>query len=76
MVFSTFLPQLTILHASFDKRARLTSEALLLFQARSQHTSFRRTNDMYNEETNHYYVDLDGIRLVFEDGKLVGWYRP
>ena len=26
---------------------------------------------MYNEETNHYYVDLDGIRLVFEDGKLV-----
>lgn len=31
---------------------------------------------MYNEETNHYYVDLDQIRLVFEDGKLVGWYRP
>lgn len=75
MVLSTFLPQLTILHAPFDKRARLTSEALLLFKARSQHI-IQEDNDMYNEETNHYYVDLDGIRLVFEDGKLVGWYRP
>lgn len=35
-----------------------------------------------NEELGHYYVDCDGIRLVYEcvDGvsypKLVGWYRP
>ena len=31
---------------------------------------------MYNEELNHYYIDIDGIRLVFEDGQLIGWYRP
>lgn len=35
-----------------------------------------------NEELGHYYVDCDGIRLVYEcvNGvsypKLVGWYRP
>lgn len=23
-----------------------------------------------------YYYELDGIRLVIEDDKLVGWYRP
>ena len=23
-----------------------------------------------------YYVELDGIRLIYEDGELVGWYRP
>lgn len=23
-----------------------------------------------------YYVDVDNIRLVIEDGKIVGWYAP
>ena len=23
-----------------------------------------------------YYLEFDGIRLVYEDGGLVGWYRP
>lgn len=23
-----------------------------------------------------YYVEIDKIRLIFEDGELVGWYRP
>ena len=23
-----------------------------------------------------YYIELDQIRLVYEDGKMVGWYRP
>jgi hypothetical protein len=23
-----------------------------------------------------YYIELDQIRLIYEDGKLVGWYRP
>lgn len=23
-----------------------------------------------------FYVDVDNIRLVYEDDKLVGWYRP
>lgn len=31
---------------------------------------------MYNEETNHYYIDIDGIRIVLEDGVIIGWYRP
>lgn len=22
------------------------------------------------------YVELDGIRLVYEEDQLVGWYRP
>lgn len=27
---------------------------------------------------NHagYYADIDAIRLVIEDGKIVGWYAP
>ena len=35
-----------------------------------------------NEELGHYYVNIDGIRLVYErvNGdsmpQLVGWYRP
>lgn len=39
--------------------------------------------DGYNPETNHFYRDLDGIRLVYEPAwhdattvELVGWYRP
>lgn len=23
-----------------------------------------------------YYIEIDKIRLVYEDGELVGWYRP
>lgn len=23
-----------------------------------------------------YYIEIDQIRLVYEDGQLVGWYRP
>lgn len=23
-----------------------------------------------------YYIELDCIRLIYEDGELVGWYRP
>jgi hypothetical protein len=27
-------------------------------------------------EVEHEYLDLDLIRLVYEDGELIGWYRP
>ena len=27
------------------------------------------------EDRNKVYVSLGAIRLVFEDGKYVGWYR-
>lgn len=30
----------------------------------------------YPNEVAHVYKELDGIRLVYEDGELVGWYRP
>lgn len=30
----------------------------------------------YPNEVTHVYKELDGIRLVYEDGELVGWYRP
>jgi hypothetical protein len=23
-----------------------------------------------------YYIEIDKIRLVYEDGELVGWYKP
>jgi hypothetical protein len=23
-----------------------------------------------------YYVEIDCIRLIYEDEKLIGWYRP
>lgn len=23
-----------------------------------------------------YYIEIDQIRLIYEGGKLVGWYRP
>lgn len=23
-----------------------------------------------------YYIEIDCIRLIYEDDKLVGWYRP
>ena len=26
-------------------------------------------------ETKKYY-EFDGIRLIFEDNQLIGWYRP
>lgn len=29
-----------------------------------------------SEEKNKWYVDVDQIRLVVEDGELVGWYDP
>lgn len=25
---------------------------------------------------NKYYYEFDGIRLIIEDGELVGWYDP
>ena len=33
-------------------------------------------NIWYCEDTGHWYQDIDGIRLVYEDGEIVGWYRP
>ena len=30
----------------------------------------------YPNEVAHVYKELDGIRLVYEDGELVGWYCP
>lgn len=29
-----------------------------------------------SEEANKWYVEVDQIRLVIEDGELVGWYDP
>ena len=23
-----------------------------------------------------YYIEIDKIRLIYEDGELVGWYKP
>lgn len=23
-----------------------------------------------------YYIEIDKIRLIYEDGELVGWYNP
>lgn len=28
------------------------------------------------EDPNKLYVCLFGVRLVFDEGKYVGWYRP
>lgn len=25
---------------------------------------------------NKYYYEIDGIRLIFEDNELTGWYNP
>lgn len=25
---------------------------------------------------NKFYLEFDGIRLVYEDDELVGWYEP
>ena len=25
---------------------------------------------------NKYYYEFDGIRLIIENGELVGWYNP
>ncbi len=36
----------------------------------------RQQNVTCNPETGHVYEDLDGIRLVYENGEKVGWYRP
>ncbi len=38
-------------------------------------------NMVFNEDSGHWYMDIDGIRLVYEPmqnnfPKLVGWYRP
>ncbi len=27
-------------------------------------------------ETGRVYLELDGIRLVFDDAELIGWYNP
>lgn len=25
---------------------------------------------------NKFYIEIDGIRLIYEDNKLTGWYEP
>ena len=25
---------------------------------------------------HRWYIEIDQIRLIYEDGELVGWYRP
>lgn len=25
---------------------------------------------------HRWYIEIDQIRLIFEEGELVGWYRP
>lgn len=36
----------------------------------------RRVRPIRSTDPRKYYIELDGIRLVIEEGKLVGWYRP
>lgn len=35
-----------------------------------------KASDRFRMEPQHEYVEIDQIRLVFEDGDLCGWYRP
>lgn len=28
------------------------------------------------EDPNRIYICLPGVRLIFQDGKYVGWYNP
>lgn len=37
---------------------------------------FVKAEKAWSGEADHVYQDLDQIRLVWENGKLVGWYRP
>lgn len=38
----------------------------------------KRTNDFSRvaRAKGRNYAEIDGIRIVFEDGKLEGWYDP
>lgn len=27
-------------------------------------------------DESKFYIEVDGIRLIVEEGKIVGWYRP
>ena len=33
-------------------------------------------NCIHIKDEDHDYEELDGIRLVVEDGKIIGWYKP
>lgn len=39
------------------------------------HTKLKRQKEK-EEKSLHTYKDIDGIRLVREGHKIVGWYRP
>lgn len=28
------------------------------------------------EDRNKFYMETDGIRVIIEDGKATGWYKP
>jgi hypothetical protein len=34
-----------------------------------------KTNKIIVDERK-YYIELDNIRLIYEDDELIGWYRP
>lgn len=34
-----------------------------------------KTNKIIVNERKHY-IELDKIRLIYEDDELVGWYKP
>ncbi len=52
----------------------------MLFKRKKKTTPRHLTGFNYpvvaTDRPDKYYLELDGIRLVVEEGRIVGWYRP
>lgn len=59
-----------------DENASLAHEAANLRKRTVEYafSDWKRIEDVTG--VRDYYLEKDGIRIIIEDGKTVGWYRP
>ena len=64
--------------AAWDEHCKALRKRYITDVTELQNKLNRKETNMKKIIVNErkYYIELDQIRLIYEDDKLVGWYRP
>lgn len=64
----------------FDESGTLVERIVVTIKEPTKNKGFYiPINDkmkVINSENDKTYIEFDGIRLIIQDGELIGWYEP